>query len=137
MTSVHEFQEQVERTEEAYEFMISYAGQGIGRQEQTGTDTEQIRGYIEQLREALVEGVDAASRIPSEHDLQGVEQYETFVDRLRTEVERATVTLDLLAAQDQITSAQVDDVNGISVFQSVVMKLFLIDDLTEHLAYES
>lgn len=136
MTSVHEFQDAVERVEEAYEFMISYAGQGIGRTEQTGEDTEQIRSYVIQLKEGMEDGVDAASRIPEDHDLHGESEYEQFVDRLDVEVNRAVVVLDLLAAQDRITSAVIDDVNGISVFQSIVMKLFFLDDLTEHLAYE-
>lgn len=137
MTSVQEFQEAVDRAEQAYEFMISYAGQGIGRAELETQDAEEIRSYVEQLREALADGADAAARIPEEYDVQGATHYDTFVGRLQTEIERAVVVLDLLAAQDRITSAQIDDVNGISVFQSVIMKFFFLDDLTEHLAYES
>lgn len=134
--SINAFQDDVERAEEAYEFMISYAGQGIGRDAQREEDTEQIRSYVQQLRDALRDGVEAAARIPDDHDVLGQEHYEAFVDRLHDEVDRAVVVLELLAAQDRITSAQVDDINGMSVFQSVIMKFFFLDDLTEHHAYE-
>lgn len=136
MSAVTEFQEEVVRVEEAYEFMISFAGQGLGREEQTGGDAEEIRSYLVQLRDGLVAGVEAAGDILDEEDLAGAEKYETFVDALADEIEEATLILDLLAAQDRITSAQVDDINGMSVFQSIVMKFFFLDDLTEHLAYE-
>lgn len=136
MSSVERFQEEVERTEEAYEFMISFAGQGLGRAEQTEGDAEEIRTYLRQLREALEAGSEVAAEIPEEEDLAGEEHYEAFVELLQDEVEEAVVTLELLAAQGRITSAQVDDVNGMSVFQSIVMKLFFLDDLTEHLAHE-
>jgi len=136
MSAVTEFQEEVERVEEAYEFMISFAGQGLGRDEQTEGDAEEIRSYLLQLRDGLEAGVEAAAAIPEEEDLAGAEEYETFVDGLAEETEEATLILDLLAAQDLITSAQIDDINGMSVFQSIVMKFFFLDDLTEHLAYE-
>jgi hypothetical protein len=136
MSAVTEFQEEVERVEEAYEFMISFAGQGLGREEQTEGDAEEIRSYLLQLRDGLEAGVEAAADIPDEEDVAGAEEYETFVDGLAEEIEEATLILDLLAAQDLVTSAQVDDINGMSVFQSIVMKFFFLDDLTEHLAYE-
>lgn len=136
MSVVTEFQEEVERVEEAYEFMISFAGQGLGRAEQTEGDAEEIRSYLLQLRDGLEAGVEAAAEIPEEEELAGAEEYETFVDELLDEIDEATLTLELLAAQDLITSAQVDDINGMSVFQSIVMKFFFLDDLTEHLAHE-
>lgn len=136
MSSVERFQEQVERAESAYEFMISFAGQGLGRAEQSEGDTEEIRSYLRQLRSALEEGVDAAADIPEEEDLHGEKYYEAFVERLEKQVDEAVLVLDLLAAQDRITSAQVDDINGMAVFQSIVMKIFFLSDITAHLAHE-
>lgn len=136
MSSVEAFQEEVQRAEEAYEFMISFAGQGLGRAEQTDGDAEEIRSYLVQLRDALVAGTEVAAEVPDEEDVAGAEHYRAFVERLEEEVDYAVVVLDLLAAQDRITSAQVDDINGMAVFQSIVMKLFFLDDLTEHHAHE-
>lgn len=135
-TSLHSFQASVEQAEQAYEFMISFAGQGIGREDQREQDTDEIRSYLLQLKEALLEGCTHASAIPEEHDLRGETYYTAFVEQLRADVEAAVVVLDLLAAQDKITSVQIDDLNGMIGFQSIVMKLFFLDDLTEHLSYE-
>lgn len=131
MTNVSNLQDAVERTEEAYEFMISFAGQGIGREiEQSSSD--QVREYVHQLHDALGDAVTAAAAIPDEYDVSGAEQYEQVVSGLGDEVTEAQQFLSLLGAQDRITSQQVDNLNGMSVFQSVVMKLFFLEELTAH-----
>lgn len=136
MTTLDSFQQAVEQAEEAYEFMISFAGQGVGRKEQQPEDSDQIRHFLRQLKTALTEGCGHAARIPEDHDIHGEEEYILFVDQLQTEIETAILALDLLCAQEKITSSQVDDLNGLVSFQSIIMKLFFIDDLTEHLGYE-
>ena len=132
MSSVSDFMAAVERSEEAYEFMISYAGQGIGREIPT-QDVKEIRDYLEQLQEALEDAVSAAREIPEEFDLDGEDHYYDVLDRLETEREEAADVLALLIAQDRITSQQVDNLNGMSVFQSVMMKLFFLEEVTAHL----
>lgn len=135
MSAVSEFQDGVDRVEEAYEFMISFAGQGIGREVQTST-SEDVRGYLKQLRDGLADAIDAARAIPDEFDLQGVDAFERVIDELEREHQEAHDIIELLIAQDKITSQQVDNINGMSVFQSVMMKLFFLDELTKHLDWE-
>lgn len=135
MSAVSEFQDGVERVEEAYEFMIAYAGQGIGREVQTRTSGD-VREYLVQLSEGLEDALDAAGRIPAEFDLAGAAHYDGVLEEMAREREEANDVLELLAAQDRITSQQVDNINGMSVFQSVMMKLFFLDELTKHLDYE-
>ena len=130
--SVHALQEHIEAAEEAYEFLISFAGKGLDREQPAG-QSQEVRGYVEQLDEARGASHAAALDIADDHDVEGEEHYRAMLDRLGEEIEEAQTVLRLLAAQSVITSAQVDDVNGMSVFQSVVMKLFFLDELTEHL----
>lgn len=132
MSSVSDFQSAVNDAEEAYEFMISFAGQGIGR-EIPESDADDVREYLEQLRDGLEESVAAARSIPDEFDMDGADQLNTVLDDMEDEVEEAVSVLELLIAQDRITSQQVDNINGMSVFQSVVMKLFFLDEVTKHL----
>lgn len=128
---VTDYQAAVTRAEEAYEFMIAYAGQGIGR-EIPEKKSDDVREYIIQLEGALHDAHEAASAIGDTHEIDGAEQYEGMLADMAAELDEASTILDLLAAQDRVTSAQVDNINGMSVFQSVMMKLFFIDDLTEH-----
>lgn len=135
-SSVRELQAHIESAEEAYEFLISYAGKGLDHEQPAGM-SEEVRGYVRQLDEAFAGAHAAALAITDEHDLEGETHYRAMLDRLADEIDEAREVLQLLAAQPVITSAQVDDVNGMSVFQSVVMKLFFLDELTAPLGMAS
>lgn len=135
MTAVSELQDEVERAEESYEYLISYAGKGLDRHEAANA-TDEVRHYVEQLAAAFEAGLAAAREIPAEYDVEWADELEAFLDGMEPEVEEATTVLALVAAQDSITSLQVDNTNGMSVFQSVIMKFFLLDELTAHLDWE-
>ncbi|MFP4591355.1 MAG: hypothetical protein ACLFMX_01785 [Halobacteriales archaeon] len=126
-------QAHIESAEEAYEFLISYAGRGLDRHQPPGT-TEEVREALEKLDAAMVGGVEAALAVPDEHDIDGEDPYRRMLDRMEAEVAEARTIVSLIAAQSAITSAQVDNMNGMSVFQSVMMKFFFLDELTTHLA---
>lgn len=132
MTAVDDFQTAVGHVEESYEFMISFAGQGIGREIEQSS-VHEVREYVDQLSASLDEALRAARRIGEEYDVSGATHYERVIADLESEIEEAREFLALLSAQDLITSQQVDNLNGMSVFQSVVMKLFFLDELTGHL----
>ena len=59
-SSVDELRAEIERAEEAYEFLISYAGKGVDRTQPAGT-TEEVRSYLDQLAEAMANGHAAAA----------------------------------------------------------------------------
>lgn len=131
-SSVDELRAEIERAEEAYEFLIAYAGKGVDRTQPAGT-TDEVRDYLDQLSEAMADGHAAAEAVPEENDIDGESAYASFLETLDEEIAEARTVIELVAAQDAITSTQVDDMNGMSVFQSVMMKFFLLDDLTAHL----
>lgn len=132
---VTELRAQIEEMESSYEFLISFAGQGVGR-EAVQSSTDQIREFVDGFEESLAAGHEAAEAVPESHDEFDTDAYRTFIDEMAAEVEEARTVLRLLGEQDRITSAQVDNMNGMSVFQSVVMKFFFLDELTDHLERE-
>lgn len=136
MTAVSDLADGIERAEESYEFLISYAGKGLDRHEADGQGGE-VHQSVEQLDAALADVLSAARRIPEEYDLEWGEELDAVLDGMEPEVDEARTVLALLAAQDRITSAQVDNMNGMSVFQSVIMKLFFLDEVTAHLDWEN
>lgn len=131
-TPVTQLRDSIEQMERAYEFLISFAGRGVGR-EGTQSATDQIREHVDGFEEALEVGYDAALDIPDDHDQFDTEAYAGFVEKMEEEVREARTVLSLVGEQDRITSQQVDNMNGMSVFQSVVMKFFFLDELTYHL----
>jgi hypothetical protein len=132
---VTELREQIEEMESSYEFLISFAGQGVGR-EAVQSSTDQIREFVDGFESSLGGAYDAALAVPETHDSLDTEEYAAFVEEMGAEVEEARNVLRLLGQQDRITSAQVDNMNGMAVFQSVVMKFFFLDELTDHLERE-
>lgn len=130
--SVAELQAHIESAEEAYEFLISFAGRGLDRNQPPGT-TKEVQNYLEQLAAAMEDGHAAALAVADEHDLDGEEHYRSALATMEGEIEEATTVVSLIAAQEVVTSAQVDDMNGMAVFQSVMMKFFFLDELTAHL----
>lgn len=131
-TPVTELREQIEQMEQSYEFLISFAGRGVGR-EGAQSATDQIREHINGFEEALEVGYDDALAVPDHHDEFDTDAYAAFVSDMAAEVEEARTVLSLIGEQDRITSQQVDNMNGMSVFQSVIMKFFFLDELTYHL----
>jgi len=133
--SVAALQDHIESAEEAYEFLISFAGRGLDRNQPAGTSNE-VQKYLERLATAMADGHEAALAVAEEHDLPGEEHYRSALSTMEEEIGEARTIVSLIAAQDAVTSAQVDNMNGMAVFQSVMMKFFFLDELTAHLLEE-
>lgn len=131
-TPASDLRTEIERMEEAYEFFISYAGEGVNR-EAARSATDQVSEYVVQFDDALGGGIEAAREVAAVHDSFDTDAYRAFVDDMSEEVEEARRVLALLAEQGGISSQMVDNLNGMSVFQSVLMKFFFLDELTTHL----
>jgi hypothetical protein len=135
-TPVTELREAIERMEVAYEFLISFAGEGVDR-ESVQSSTDQVNDYVTTFESALEDGHEAAAAVPDRHDEFDDGDYAAFVAGMEPEIEEARTVLRVLAGRDIITSAMADNINGMSVFQSVMMKFFFLDELTTHLEREA
>jgi hypothetical protein len=131
-TPVTDLRNEIESMEVAFEFLISYAGQGVG-QEGPQTENDQLREYVIQFEESIAAAFEAARAVPDEHEEFDTTEFDDFLDQMEPEIEEALTVVRLLSSLDRITSAQVDNMNGMSVFQSVMMKFFFLDELTDHL----
>lgn len=131
-TPVTDLRDAIEEMEIAYEFLISFAGEGIDRT--TGENTsEQVNEYVANFETALGDGYDAATAVPTRHDQFDTAAYTDFIDEMEAEIDEAQTVLTLIGEQEIVTSPMADNINGMSVFQSVMMKFFFLDELTTHL----
>jgi|GEM_PF-5945271 len=135
-TPVVDLRDAIEQMEISYEFLISYAGDGVDRQA-AQSPTDQVNDYVTKFNAALGDGYDAAGRVADAHPEFDTDHYHAFIDELDDEIEEARTILSLVADQDVITSHVADNLNGMSVFQSVMMKFFFLDELTTHLERET
>jgi hypothetical protein len=121
------FSTRCDAIEEAYEFMLAYAAQGLPH-EQGSASGSQIREFLRKCERALDGLADAARR--SVRDLEGEEAapFEAFVDVLDHDARNAGAAVRLVLAHPSIGSQLVDNLNASSHLRAVLTDLFLLDE---------
>lgn len=122
--NLDEIQARIEKIEDAYEFFLAYAAQGLSG-DAIGKSGEQARSYLTQFCEAL-EGLTDGFR----------EQIEGAADRHAPALtvlerdEKASLALArLLLDQPAISSQMVDNLNASIHIRALLTDLFLLGDV--------
>lgn len=111
---------QIERIEEAYEFMLAYAAQGRS-DEGAGPDGAHIRTFLAQFDTAAAAIADELDALP------GAGEAEAFLDSFRADTAIVTSVLRTMLARDQVTSEVVDNANGLIAVRAYLTGLFFLD----------
>jgi hypothetical protein len=98
--------------EEAYEFMLAYAAQGVA-------DGIEIREYLTRAAEALT-GIAAAAR---------EELDSPFLAVLDRDAADSLAAIELVLAQPAISSQLIDNLNASIHLRALLTDLFLIDEV--------
>ena len=122
-----EFSARCNAIEEAYEFMLAYAAQGLPH-EQGSTSGSQIREFLRKCEQALDGLADAASRAVRHVDHDATAPYDAFVSVLDHDARNARAAVTLVLAQPSIGSQLVDNLNASSHVRAVLTDLFLLDE---------
>jgi hypothetical protein len=123
-----EFAARCHAIEEAYEFMLAYAAQGVPH-ERGSTSGSQIREFLRKCERALDGLADAASRSVRRVDLEDLAPYDAFVNVLDHDARNARAAVRLVLAQPSIGSQLVDNLNASSHVRAVLTDLFLLDEV--------
>jgi hypothetical protein len=121
------FSTRCDAIEEAYEFMLAYAAQGLPH-EQGSASGSQIREFLRKCERALDGLADAARRSVRELDIEETAPFEAFVDVLDRDARNARAAVSLVLAQPSIGSQLVDNLNASSHLRAVLTDLFLLDE---------
>ena len=113
--------------EEAYEFMLAYAAQGLPH-EQGSTSGSQIREFLRKCERALDGLAEAAGRSVRELDREETAPFDAFVIVLDQDARNAKAAIRLVLAQPAIGSQLVDNLNASSHLRAVLTDLFLLDE---------
>jgi len=117
-----------ETIEEAYEFMLAYAAQGLAGDagSQTGG---QLRELLSRAAAALSGLRDQYSALVDTERLQPRDKYLAFIDVLGGDASAALAAVELVLAQPSISSQVVDNLNASIHVRALLTDLFLIDEI--------
>ena len=113
--------------EEAYEFMLAYAAQGLPH-ENGSTSGSQIRQFLRKCDQALDGLADVVTHSVRQKGLEEPAPYDAFVSVLDHDARNARAAVRLVLAQPSIGSQLVDNLNASSHVRAVLTDLFLLDD---------
>jgi hypothetical protein len=126
-----DFSRRVDAIEEAYEFMLAYAAQGLA-----GDAGAPLGG---QLRELMTRAASSLSGIGAtfaaivrRDGLQPQDKYAAFGDVLDLDARASLAAIELVLAQPSISSQTVDNLNASIHLRALLTDLFLLDEVLKN-----
>ena len=126
--TVAELSSRINIVEEAYEFMLAYASQGLSSDQ--GSDTgRQAREYLKKCDTALAGLGDFLNGFTDRVGVEPIAPYRTFIAVIDRDARDAQAALQLVIAQPSISSQMVDNLNASIHLRALLTDLFLIDEV--------
>ena len=114
--------------EEAYEFMLAYASQGLSTDQ--GNDTgRQAREYLKRCDAAMSGLPGVFTRYVEQEGLQPTAPYDAFIAVIERDAKDSQAAIQLVLAQPAISSQMVDNLNASIHLRALLTDLFLIDEI--------
>jgi hypothetical protein len=114
--------------EEAYEFMLAYAGQGLDS-EAGSAKGAQVREYLAKAEAALGGLSDFIAEFTPKLDGQAMAPYIDFFGVIDRDARSARAAVRLVIAQPSISSQVIDNLNASIHLRALLTDLFLIDEV--------
>lgn len=128
MAARSEVKARIEAVEEAYEFFLAYAAQGVSG-DRTAKSGGQLRTFMESMAEAL-DGLGARFRdVAREEGLEPADRWAALLDVVDADARAAHAAVRLVQAQASISSQLVDNLNANVHLRALLTDLFLVDEL--------
>jgi len=123
-----DFAARCDAIEEAYEFMLAYAAQGLPTEEGS-TSGSQIRTYLRKCEAALIGLCDAVTSSVRRLTVDATAPYDAFVVVVERDARSAQAAVALVLAQPSISSQLVDNLNASIHLRALLTDLFLLDEV--------
>jgi hypothetical protein len=123
-----ELQRRCDTIEEAYEFMLAYAAQGLSGDagSQSGG---QLREFLTRAAAALAGIGDVFAALVDGEILEHAGRYRAYGAVLDRDARDSLAAVELVLAQPSISSQLVDNLNASIHLRALLTDLFLIDEL--------
>ena len=123
-----EFNQRCDTVEEAYEFMLAYAAQGLSGDagSQSGG---QLREFLTRAAAALTGIGDVFAALVDREVLEHAHRYRAYGAVLERDAKDSLAAIELVLAQASISSQLVDNLNASIHLRALLTDLFLIDEI--------
>src|SRR6185503_20221695 len=125
---VGELTTRINTIEEAYEFMLAYASQGLSADQETATG-RQAREFLVRCSAALDNFGDFLTGYTERLALEPAAAYRAFISVIDRDARDAQAAIQLVLAQRAISSQLVDNLNASIHLRALLTDLFLIDEV--------
>ena len=126
--TVAELGSRINIIEEAYEFMLAYASQGLSS-DQDNDPGRQVREYLKKCDAALSGLPGVITRYVGQQELQPTAPYDAFIAVIEHDARNSQAAIQLVLAQPGISSQLVDNLNASIHLRALLTDLFLIDEV--------
>jgi len=123
-----EFTTRINTIEEAYEFFLAYASQGLASDKDNDTG-RQAREYLKRCDGALSDFGAFLTGFIGRLGVEPVAPYLAFVAVIDDDARHAQAALQLVLAQPAISSQMIDNLNASIHLRALLTDLFLIDEV--------
>jgi hypothetical protein len=123
-----EFNARVDIIEEAYEFFLAYASQGLSSDKDSDTG-RQAREYLKRCDTALTGLGEFLKDFVGRLGVDPTAPYLRFSEVIDGDARHAQAALQLVLAQPAISSQMVDNLNASIHLRALLTDLFLIDEV--------
>ena len=114
--------------EEAYEFMLAYAAQGLTGDEGSGSGG-QLREFLTRAAAALAGLGDVLHAVIDRERLEPADRYRSYAGVLDRDARDSLAAVELVLAQPSISSQVVDNLNASIHLRALLTDLFLSDEI--------
>ncbi|HKJ00868.1 MAG TPA: hypothetical protein VJ997_00395 [Longimicrobiales bacterium] len=128
MTATEGVKARIEAVEEAYEFFLAYAAQGVSG-DGASRNGPQLRTFLEKAAQGLDGLAEAVEEAVAEGNDGVGPAWRDMLEVLDRDATAALATLRLVSAQASVSSQLVDNLNANIHLRAVLTDLFLVDDL--------
>jgi hypothetical protein len=126
--TVAELGSRINIIEEAYEFMLAYASQGLSS-DQDNDPGRQVREYLKKCDAALSGLPGVITRYVEQQQLQPTAPYDAFIAVIEHDARNSQAAIQLVLAQPAISSQMVDNLNASIHLRALLTDLFLVDEV--------
>ena len=126
-----EFRSRINIIEEAYEYMLAYASQGLST-DQGNDPGRQAREYLKRCDTALTNFGEFLNGFTERAGVEPAAPYRAFISVIDRDARDAQAAIQLVLAQPGISSQLVDNLNASIHLRALLTDLFLIDEVFKH-----